>query len=613
MKKIFISVIAMMTLFVSSCSDMLEVDSGRGVDSPELGQASDSLFYFLGILQAVQQAGDTYVLQNEMRGDLTNVTVNTDMNLRQLADFSATASNKYDSAYVYYRIINNCNYYIAHRDTTIMDGTYNVVRNEYAAVLSYRAWAYLQLVRTYGSVKFITEPLQNLSDIENNNAPELGLEEIVARLADDGGQALRRFSGCDIPYGDYSIGSANFVSKMCIPVDLMLGELYLEAGRYAEAADYYFKFLLNNRLVSTNQRSAVDYGVFNSIGRPADFPMTETDSECEWYLDNFNTYTSVTSNNGRVTYVPFADNSSQGVTSQLPLYFGYDPYKVTDGDVITEEQVRELLTDIQIVPSAAYKHLADSSIYYYTSSGDASHISKGQLTIGDQRDYERFSQILPSDTTRYLDLYQMPQVVLYRGTTVWLHLAEAFNRMGHPDLAFAILKDGITTDLLSDVTYISEESKNLLVTRYPFCIGEGASIFSASLTERNFGIHAHGCGDQWGTAGTTSLYQMASEVSRKLSEIDNMFGFSSSTAGSEDSLAVLVNAVEDLLCDEYAMEFAFEGTRYADLMRLARHKNESSPASYGTNFGGRWLARKLAYKNPVKNLEDESNWYLPMK
>ena len=57
--------------------------------------------------------------------------------------------------------------------------------------------------------------------------------------------------------------------------------------------------------------------------------------------------------------------------------------------------------------------------------------------------------------------------------------------------------------------------------------------------------------------------------------------------------------------------FSFEGSRFYDLCRLARHKNASSP--YGANFGGQWLARKLAYKNPVKDLTNENNWYLPFK
>jgi hypothetical protein len=46
-------------------------------------------------------------------------------------------------------------------------------------------------------------------------------------------------------------------------------------------------------------------------------------------------------------------------------------------------------------------------------------------------------------------------------------------------------------------------------------------------------------------------------------------------------------------------------------MRLARHKNEAG--LYDANFGGKWLARKLAYKHPLVNLEDKNNWYLPFR
>ena len=72
-----------------------------------------------------------------------------------------------------------------------------------------------------------------------------------------------------------------------------------------------------------------------------------------------------------------------------------------------------------------------------------------------------------------------------------------------------------------------------------------------------------------------------------------------------------INAVEDLICDEYALELAFEGNRFYDLCRLARHKNQA--ALYGSNFGSLWLARKLAYKHPMKDLTDPKNWYLPFK
>ena len=108
MKKIIISIAAVLGLgSVTSCSDMLETESSRQMFEPELNQKTDSIFYAFGIAQAMQQLADQYVFQGEMRGDLIATTIATDKNLRELANFSATTANKYDSAYVYYRVINN--------------------------------------------------------------------------------------------------------------------------------------------------------------------------------------------------------------------------------------------------------------------------------------------------------------------------------------------------------------------------------------------------------------------------------------------------------------------------------------------------------------------------
>ena len=155
---------------LSSCSDMIETDSTMQAFDYELDEKTDSIFFAFGILQAMQQVADQYVFQGEMRGELVSTTDYTLNSLRQLQNFSATTENAYDSAYVYYRVINNCNYYIAHRDTTLITGSTRVVMNEYAAVKAIRAWAYLQLARNYGSVPFFTEPLTTISQINNSNA-----------------------------------------------------------------------------------------------------------------------------------------------------------------------------------------------------------------------------------------------------------------------------------------------------------------------------------------------------------------------------------------------------------------------------------------------------------
>ena len=126
-------------------------------------------------------------------------------------------------------------------------------------------------------------------------------------------------------------------------------------------------------------------------------------------------------------------------------------------------------------------------------------------------------------------------------------------------------------------------------------------------TETNFGIHQHGAGVTGdGNYPGRSAYQLDTIVGQKMADIARVYHVSVGMT-KQDS----INALEDILCDEYALEFAFEGTRFYDLCRLARHKNKAG--LYGANFGSIWLSRKLQYKNPAKDMLNEQNWYLPFK
>ena len=83
-------------------------------------------------------------------------------------------------------------------------------------------------------------------------------------------------------------------------------------------------------------------------------------------------------------------------------------------------------------------------------------------------------------------------------------------------------------------------------------------------------------------------------------------------ATASDSLKIEQDAVEDLLCDEMALELAFEGSRFSDLCRIARHKNADNP--WGSkNYGSLWLRDKLKFKNSVLDLSDPNNWFMPFK
>ncbi len=615
MKKIIFAIAALLGLgTVVSCSDMLETDSSQRLFDPDMNDKTDSMYYAFGVLQALQAVTDQYYLQGEMRGDLVEVMPGvTDKNLQELASFTAGTSNKYDSAYQYYRVINNCNYYIAHRDTSLLTGSTEVVKNEYVAIKAIRAWAYLQLVRNYGEVPFVTQPLTSISQIESTNFPMKDLAGIVAELAPD----LAQYSGTPCPnHGEFDLGSTNWGANIklisqyfYIPVDVILGDLYLENNDYANAVKYYVNYFTN--VASANNTVMAFSGDISSLPRtmydriPLGMSIfTRGDYSNLFKLDN---------KNEMITKVQMPVSRQKGITSVLPEIYGFDFYGTSSNRGATPR-----LEQVQLKPSASYLELIDTLTYYYYESGNA--ISLSSAKICDARYYSFTEEVdFGDDSTQvWISKVANANVYLYRSTTVWLHLAEALNRLGYPDLAFAILKDGLNQSVLDYGTeefggYITAAGKNLLTNVYPLITDATADKFPKELSG---GVHQRGCGwtsDYEHRNGnyTTGLspYQMAPVVGNKLAYISETYNVA--TDPTQYTMNDTINAVEDLLCDEYALEFAFEGTRYYDLMRLARHKNHAG--TYGGNFGSLWMKKKLEYKHPQKDLSDPNQWYLPFK
>ena len=595
---------------LSSCSDMMETDSDRQSIEPELNAKTDSVFYAFGIAQAMQQLADQYFFQGEMRGELVTTTDKTDINLRQLANFSADITNKYDSAYVYYRVINNCNYYLAHRDTTLLTGSTDVTRREYAAVKAYRAWAYLQLARNYGKVPFFTEPLTTISQIDDNKFPEYGIEEIAANLCPD----LETYSGTSVPnYGtSISCGFTNFglsktmdTRKCFIPVNVILGDLYLETGQYQKAINSYVTYLTTEEVRSPSViapfklRNKEDQNPTNMRGVIASSPN---------YGDiyNNNNVTDI------VTYIPMSVSRVRGTTTNVPNIFGYDYYALTTAACWKE--------DIQLLPSEAYNTLTEDLAYYYyenvlggTPNRDVTSGPYGDmrsLAIMHTRQQASNLQTDDEEDLLWIDKFQSGNIILYRISTIYLHLCEALNRAGLPDAAFAFLKEGINSnDTIQANTWLSEAGKQFF--RTTFLNEKNGEIFYNNSQP----IHQRGCGvtsdRQYPGAQGASPYQFATEIGNKLKKLaENAAlypGLASRVTANATTKADTIMAMEELLCDEEALEFCFEGSRWYDLMRFAKHKNRAGLQ------GNAWLADKLKANAPTKALTDEQNWYLPFK
>lgn len=590
-----------MFLTTTSCEDILETESEQIVFDPALDQKTDSMFYTLAILKSVQMAIDQNVLINEMRGDLTETNMYTQTDLRELANFSATAANKYDSAYVYYRIINNCNYYIAHRDTMLMTGSTKVAIPEYVEALAVRAWAYMQLCKHYGTVDFYTTPITSISEA---NAPKE--KKDMAGIANALLPELAQYKQIDVPnYGEIDAGSTNFgVSKkvnsrkIMFPVLLVMGDIYLETNQYEQAAKCYFEYLNMQRIRQRNFFIAplFEYSYPDNIMPPMSGYYTVEES---WSLI-FTVSPNVS--NEIITYVPMAVNGLRGTTTNLPKLFGYNYYTT---DVDTTDNKSQIsgsdmyILEREIEPSQQYINLCNSQDWYYRPGESLTDILTSKL--GDLRRQVTVQTVQKGDSAfRLMTKYNGGNINIYRASTVYLRLAEALNRMGYPDAAFMILKDGMSYSKLDEAGYLKPETIEMLTTTIPFFSEQNMNNFTTEI--RNIGIHSHGANE---TEGQYSPYQYVEVLASKLAELKEQ------GVNVQDTPEDSINAMEDIICDEMAMELAFEGNRFADLTRIAKHKN--ADPLYGSNYGSLWLARKLAYKNPVKDLTQEINWYLPMK
>ncbi len=116
------------------------------------------------------------------------------------------------------------------------------------------------------------------------------------------------------------------------------------------------------------------------------------------------------------------------------------------------------------------------------------------------------------------------------------------------------------------------------------------------------GIHSRGCGYVRYVDRSLRAYNYVDMVTQKAKENYGVVLTKEDIySGAYDD--IVQKCVEDLIVDEEALELAFEGTRFFDLMRVAHRRGDPS-----------YLADKLALRNESlrSKLLNTSNWYFPL-
>ena len=600
---------ALMALPVlTSCEDFFnqESDDVLYADQDHLNNAEDSIYSVIGVMTKLQSIADRTILLGELRGDLVSLTEVANNNLREIATFNVSDDNVYNNPSDYYAVINNCNYFIAKADTALRNNRGEFIfMKEYAAIKAIRAWTYLQLAINYGKVPFYTEPL---------------LSKEAAEAAEDPSQKRDISYICDYLINDLAsipeIYNREYPSYRTIrgvesrllffPLSIVRGDLYLwkaafsnDPNDYKKAAEHYYKYI--------SERN----------GTNSAYPM-DMDDRCYWTP-------------GSATWL-----RPSGYIFPISEYVGEEAELITmiAGDSIRAEghysELRNIFTSreendykVSVNPSrrlidisAAQKNCVLSSngtSISYAPDGLSDYMS-GDLRFQDyyREDYMRDPASGNRIETQYIYKYSSQRNVhIYRRTMVYLRLAEALNAAGYPRMAFEILSEGLSNEVIdTKVIHYADSAKTMAVSladsvflakfdfsdvRYGVIDAmEYASGIISDQTHNMIGIHARGCG--YTPMDTTYVLPYDTVV-----ELD--------VTKRAQIVKEQQEFVDSLILNESALEFAFEGTRYYDIMRYAlRSKN---PETTMQKIIGIRKGEKAPESIPA--LANRNTWFLKWK
>lgn len=540
---------------LASCDRLLSVETDRFLSSDENQFASpnDTVFCILGILSKMQKLADRNVLAGELRADLMDVTVNSSNEIRDLNNFTLDSkTSPFSDVRDYYTVINNCNYFITKADTMVTVLGERVFKKEINAAKAIRAWTYLQLGLNHGDATYYSDPILSVNDLEKNY-PLLSYPQLVDSLIEDMEEMNPLVNTTAIDWGEINGASTKF---LLINPLFLLGDLYLwKASQTGNQADYESAALYYAKLIEMN-KCLISKG--NSV--------VWSDATYTGWIDSWSSLLSgTTSSPELISLMKLADSPFDGTPSKLG----------------------SMCRNFELCGSTAYQKINSDQIYCFRESTGTL-----KFTTGDLRTIRQFDKTITNpylnESQMLINKYEQNIMLIYRAGLLYLRYAEAVNRAGKPNLAFAVLKKGLTASTLALIP------ANEISDQKPY-----VAVFRSEKFDNNMGIHSRGCG----ASEYNPLYVIPNYT--RYTTVD---GVQTASTDSLDLLAAKsdsINFVEGSICDELALETAFEGNRFQDLIRISDHRKDPT-----------FLAKKVAAKHSsnydyyLNLLSDRTKWFI---
>jgi hypothetical protein len=577
LKKInWVSVIALSAILSGavSCKKFLDVQPEDKLVSEQMYRdVFDADAAVLGVYGKLMNVAKQYVVLNELRADLMSVTVNEDPYLREIGTSKVTESNPYANPKPFYEVILNCNDVLKNFDIMLKDKKFSQddYNQRYSDVGAIRSWVYLQLGIQYGNVPYITDPLDNIDDVKDaSKFPKVSFDDLLDKLI--------AFTEA-LPYKKpYATGNSLVITvdgyntaKFFINKECLLGDLNLWKGNYTQAASYY--------------KSVMETGT----------PSGNDNEKFDTYRVK---YAEVTSHNDlAVGYTRFSEQDATSLVNNNTQ--GWKSMFIRGQDVLWNTEW------IWVLPFSKDFKPANPFIDLFSNRG-GSYLVKPSKQAIDMWDAQKQNNGIPYDARgkkftyneldgqpvimKYIYNYLDPltwqpvnffekqgQWFLYRAATLHLRFAEAANRDNRHKLANALLNTGIqnayTEDGVTDVTDIEQTHD---VPPYDFDARMGDYPRFRSPWHRNGGVRGRAYVQPAPVVGDSTI------------------------------------SIEDNLIREAGLELAYEGYRWADLVRIAKRRND--PAFLADKIYEKLVKEGNGQAGEVRTrLMNPDNWYLPFR